>query len=178
MLRPRLRLTLGQTMVAVAMIAAIVAAMPPRLPVWCTAVLLGLLLATSISIYTSSPWIEVATWLSSFYPVLLLLSLYTTWLAAWYGLGHRPRLYVDDPKFISPLVSLPHRFSWLLLGWFFPALMISVVFWLISVSRPALYGRSWATGSIWSLVVPPLLWFSIFILFRWDPGLVFYWFMD
>ena len=46
----------------------------------------------------------VVTWV---YPCLLVTSLYGTWLVAWAVLGHQPVPSIDDPKYISPIVSDP-----------------------------------------------------------------------
>jgi hypothetical protein len=37
---------------------------------------------------------------------LILGSIYATWLAAWCVLRHQPRAYLDDPKYISPIVDM------------------------------------------------------------------------
>jgi hypothetical protein len=111
--------------------------------------------------------------------VLLLSSLYATWLTAWFVLGHRPRPSLDDPKFISPLVSFPHGLTWLLIVGIVPALTICIIFVLVSaylcISRRE---RGWVVGTMSVLVVPPLLWSSALVVLGWDPGNVVYWFMD
>jgi hypothetical protein len=50
--------------------------------------------------------LRAAVWVSSVYPFLILSSFYATWLTAWCVLGHRPRMYLDDPRDISPIVDM------------------------------------------------------------------------
>ena len=49
--------------------------------------------------------LRAAVWVSSLYPFLILSSFYATWLTAWCVLGRRPRVYLDDPRDISPIVD-------------------------------------------------------------------------
>jgi len=39
------------------------------------------------------------------YPLLVPVLLFATWLAAYMTLGRAPRVYIDDPNHISPIVS-------------------------------------------------------------------------
>ncbi len=41
-----------------------------------------------------------------FYPPLAWLGFHSSWLAAWYSLGHIPRPSIDDPASISTLVNV------------------------------------------------------------------------
>ena len=79
--------------------------------------------------------LRAAVWVSSIYPVLILSSLYATWLTAWCVLGHRPRAFTDDPDHLDPIVNMVRAlpFFFLLeapLIWFVCApLMLGVVCW-------------------------------------------------
>ena len=65
-------------------------------------------------------------------PIPYLLVMRGTWLLAWCELGHMPRAMLDDPKFISPLVTSVHRFADSTFPlWFFGGLLttlLSVIF--------------------------------------------------
>src|SRR5687767_3308968 len=60
-------------------------------------------------------WLEKAAYTSCFYPWVVLLSLYFTWIAAWLSLRHRPQPSIDDPKFINDAVGTFHATTWVLL---------------------------------------------------------------
>jgi hypothetical protein len=175
----RTKFTIGQAMGVIALIAVVLALIPAPFSIMFLIVLLVLAVTVSvIAARTAWSWITVAAWLSSLYPFLLLSSLDTTWLTAWFVLGHRPRPSPDDPKFISPLVSLPHGLTWSLIVGFGPALAICIILVLLSAYFCISRERDWAVATISRFVVPPLLWLSAFGLLGWDPGRVVYWFMD
>ncbi len=48
----------------------------------------------------------IATWFVWLYPVLWLVYAHLVWIVAWAFIGHMPRWSLDDPKQISPIVSL------------------------------------------------------------------------
>jgi hypothetical protein len=56
--------------------------------------------------------LRAAAWVCSLYPLFIIGSLYATWLAAWCVLGHQPRVSLDDPKYISPIVDVPFALTW------------------------------------------------------------------
>lgn len=72
---------------------------------------IGVLIVVSavfLPIVMASParrW-QIAAWVGSLYPLLLLAFLHATWLTAWCVLGHRPRVSLDDPKHIGPIVDV------------------------------------------------------------------------
>src|SRR5262245_46235761 len=105
--RFRIRFRLREIMGAIAMFAIAGAAVPAEFSARFVALLFVFtIVATVISICTTASWLSVAAWLAAFYPGLVLLSLYVTWLIAWYLLGHPPRIYLDDPNFIHPFVNI------------------------------------------------------------------------
>jgi hypothetical protein len=60
--------------------------------------------------------LRAAAWVCSLYPLFIIGSLYATWLAAWCVLGHQPRVSLDDPKYISPIVDVPFASTMVLIG--------------------------------------------------------------
>jgi hypothetical protein len=50
--------------------------------------------------------LRASAWVCSLYPLLILGSVYATWLTAWFILGHQPRISLDNPKDISPIVDV------------------------------------------------------------------------
>ena len=105
------------------------------------------------------------------YPILLVISIYGTWLAAWISLGHTPRPSLDDPKDIGIVVDVPYLISGLLMmgipvgalaGLALP-LLASHVSWLKRTSFFLLMACSWGLA---------------IAFLRWDPLLVIQWFMD
>lgn len=80
--------------------------------------------------------IKLIIWLVAFfYPVLVALSIYVSWLVAWICLGHKPRPSLDDPTRIGGamdlacLVSALALFSWPIMVplCFFPLLDVPYV---------------------------------------------------
>src|SRR5438045_839474 len=85
---------------------------------------IGVLIAISavlLPVVMASPArrLDVAAWVASLYPVLLLSFLYTTWLTAWYILGHRPSS-LDNPKHIGLIVYVPFVSTMTLVVGLFP----------------------------------------------------------
>ena len=113
--------------------------------------------------------ILVTTWFLSLYPLMVPICLFTTWLTAWYVLGHRPRHSVDDPKYISWIVAVPFRMTCMSL------LVCLISFWsgLVLVG-----GWSRRRLSIKPLVVLPCVWLSVLAILCSDPLGIGGWFVD
>jgi hypothetical protein len=131
-----------------------------------------------VAAYTSASPLSIAAWSFSFYPILPLSSLYATWLTAWFALGHRPRPYSDDPKYIGFPVDMPYFLTWTLLSGTVPVLLIGAVLVLAEINRSAPRGRKWTARIIALLVVPPLVWSLAYLVLQWDPWQVRYWYFD
>jgi hypothetical protein len=179
----RLRFSLGQLLGATAAVAVVFALTVATVPAqFRDGYLLALTLLTVgtclVSICGLSSWLRAATWLSSFYPSLILLSLHATWLTAWFRLGRPPRPHFDDPKFIGPVVSVAHSFTWALMAGFDPSLLIFGLLVVTCCVHTFIRRRGMDRGAILRLVVPPLLWlFSTVAIFA-DPFRILYWFQD
>ncbi len=105
------------------------------------------------------------------YPLLLVGSLYGTWLVAWYSLGHRPRPSLDDPKSIGPAVDVCYPlFSLLLVG--FPAALLFGLFYQLLAA-----GRPWPLKTFFALLTIGI-WSMTIVFLRWDPWLVAEWYLD
>ena len=162
-------------MCAVAVVAITFAVAPTGLAVVFSTLLVLLGVVSAVS---GAPWFRIAAWATSCYPILLLVSLYTTLVAAWYALGHQPRPSLDDPKFIGPLVNGPHFATWMLLDGFLPVLLFNAVLGTIEFVRTLHAGRE-SLGRFAATVGPPMLsWPLVFLWIKADPGDVFNWFMD
>jgi hypothetical protein len=120
-------------------------------------------------------------WVCSLYPVLLLCSLYSTWFTAWWVLGNRPRMSLDDPKFISPIVQMPHDATFLLLLGSPFALLVCiplVLSWVVQCVRRDGFRLSKATAQV---MIPVSAWQALIVISRWnlfDFDSIFGWFMD
>jgi len=155
-------------MFAVAVLAVLLA----WLGVWASVALIGLGLVVIIPAVIVSPGhrLEAASWASSLQPAVVLLYMYVTWATAWCVLGHRPRPYLDDPKFISPIVDAPYdmfAFSFKL-GWMICAyngfLLTAVCFAL--------------RRNICPLLALPFAWLASYLALIWDPLGVLSWYFD
>jgi hypothetical protein len=125
--------------------------------------------------------IRTAAWVCSLYPVLLLGSLYATWFTAWCILGHPPRTSLDDPKFINPIVLVPHNTTYLfILGSPFALLLcVTLVMACLVQSVRAEGFRPHETTA--QLLIALCLWSSLIVISRWnlfDFDYVLGWFMD
>lgn len=120
--------------------------------------------------------IKLIVWLAAFfYPVLVLLSVYVSWLVAWISLGHLPRPSLDDPSSIDGLMD-----------WVYPASILALI------SMPVLTPLCFFSSFLCPLRLsknPSLQWLflgSIYIALccvviatiRSDPGRVFEWWFD
>jgi hypothetical protein len=86
------------------------------------------------------------------------------------ALGHRPRPSLDDPKFISPVVDVRA-------GMFYVSLTMAALFWLGARLLLAFVGATRRSAFGQLLGVPPA-WLAAYVLPRWDPLGVVYWYMD
>jgi TRAP-type mannitol/chloroaromatic compound transport system permease large subunit len=122
--------------------------------------------------------LRAAVWVSSIYPSLILSSFYATWLTAWCVRGHRPRVYLDDPRDISPIVDAVGAAPYfLLLGapliWFVCApLILAVVYWNMAQRK-----TSPREGAL-QLLTPVGAWLLAYAILRCDPGDVIMWYFD
>jgi hypothetical protein len=133
---------------------------------------------TIIAFVTSSSWISVGAWTSGAYPLLFVVSLHATWLAAWRQLGHRPRIYTDDPKFIGPPIDFLHRLKWELLAGWLPFFVLCCSFALYGFWASVLRGKKSVIGGLPTSAAPLASWFLALLLCQSDPLLIVYWFMD
>jgi hypothetical protein len=115
-------------------------------------------------------------WVAVGYPLLVLFSLYLTWLAAWVVLGHPPRSSLDDPQLISPILIFNVVTSILLLG--SPiALLAAIVLAMIRVIQ----GPTWKASKfplVALIGIVPWTWVAGCILLSWDPLNVMVWYFD
>jgi hypothetical protein len=164
----RVRFTIGQLMIVVAVVAFLLVWRDVRVAF----ALVGLALVVIIpaAIAPSGRRLEVASWASSLQPAVLVSYMYATWLTAWCVLGHCPRPSLDDPKSISPVVEVPYvmfGFS-IFYGWMICAcsgLVLSVVC-AVRRSNPR------------PLLALPFAWVAGYIALISDPFGVLYWYMD
>jgi hypothetical protein len=181
---PRVRITIGQAMLGVVAVALVLALLPWSLAVFSLVVpaLVGRWFYRRSTrrpdVPRPSRVLSAANLGLGIYPIQFLVAFYSTWLAAWFALGHPPRPSLDDPKFIGLPVDV-----------FYAATILHMI------GAPAILGAHAILLMIWSyvelvdnprrivrmgpfLVLPFLLWGLTYATFRWDPGRVLYWFMD
>jgi hypothetical protein len=117
--------------------------------------------------------------------VLILASLYATWITAWGVLGHPPRPALDDPKSISPVVDVPLVATYLLLRGVPFALLLSIPLTLTvtEVARNPSARENQPLKEPAQRVARPIswgvfFWVSVFAIVALDPLRVVFWFMD
>jgi hypothetical protein len=114
--------------------------------------------------------LRAAVWVCSIYPFLILSSFYATWLTACCVLGRRPRVYLDDPGHISPIVDVVGGTAGLfLMGtpliWFVGApIILAVVYWNMAQRT-----TSPRQGTV-QLLTPVCAWLVAYIILEYDHG--------
>ena len=119
-------------------------------------------------------------WVASIYPALIVASFYATWLTAWCVLGHRPRVSLDDPKYISPIVDGVAAIPFMLLKIGLPLIwlvlapiVLAVVGWdLAKKETPA------RRGDLQIILIPVGAWLFAYVFLLCDPGQVVEWYID
>jgi hypothetical protein len=106
--------------------------------------------------------LRAAAWVCSLYPLLVLGSIYAVWLTAWCVVGHRPRIGLDDPESIGPIVPVPIKLSEaFVLG--LPVVVILVgPLVLIHDVQSFRAGGLHPNRTVARLVVPVLVWLGVF----------------
>ncbi|MHC5539474.1 hypothetical protein ACYOEI_14750 [Singulisphaera rosea] len=169
------RLTLAQIMWIVAVVALAFAAAPASLAI---AFSLVLLVSVGIAVYSRTPWSRIAVWVFSCFPLLLLITIYTTWGAAWYALGHPPRFSLDDPKSIGTLVDTPYMITGFLFVGFLPALVVTAAITAIEFLRNFHGDHDNRERLIARVALPMFSWPLVYVWLMTDPGGVLNWLMD
>ena len=123
-------------------------------------------------------WLRrLALWMAG-YPLLMLASLYATWLSAWVALGHRPRASLDDPKYIGPGVDVFYLAFILLMFGAIPALAVHVVALLAMLAVDRSPDRLVPPSTRLRLALAALAWVVALIVLASDPGRVLNWYLD
>jgi hypothetical protein len=179
MQRAKPRYKLWQIMLAIAAFAGLMAALGAIGAIAILIVISALVLPVVVA--KSGHRLRAAAWVSSLYPVLIMASVYATWFTAWAVLGHRPRMSLDDPKFISPIVDVPLTTTYLLMLGLPFAMVICVMLVIAFVAQGV--GRDGVRPgkAVTQLLIPVLLWLSAWIMSRsnlFDFNYVAEWFMD
>lgn len=120
-----------------------------------------------------SRWLAFCAHLAAAYPLLVLGSLYSQWLLSWWVLGRRPQPSLDDPKYIDG-ASWMHLITYFALMGFVPAGCGAAALNSLYVVNHRLRGYR----LVMLIAILVTLWLGMFILLRWDPGLVLYWWLD
>ena len=160
---PRVRFKIWWLMLAVAIVAVLLAWLDVVNVIALTG--MALVFIVLVAIAPRGRRLEVACWVVSLQPVLVVVYLYATWVTAWCVLGHRPRPSLDHANYISPIVDVPYsmtQFSLLLLP-------ISVGAGIVLAS-----GTFAQRSGLRPLEILPWVWLSMIVALGWDPlGVVF-----
>jgi hypothetical protein len=107
------------------------------------------------------------------YPFLIPVALVLTWLTAWAALGHRPRVWIDDPK-DEGLVAAPYVLTLWLMLWT-PVVATAT---LLLILKTLVSQQGYRTRVLSVLFLAPVAWYVTFyhVLKALNPILV--WFRD
>jgi hypothetical protein len=108
-----------------------------------------------------------------FLPLLVAATLYGEWLLAWASLGHRPVPSLDDPKYIDSSTWL-HTVTGLMLVSAMPMAFVGLA---LNLTHGIVNRLPWPRFVL-RIVVPLVLWGTLFAVLRADPGDVVYWWLD
>lgn len=123
-------------------------------------------------------FISPLTRLAYAYPVLMLASLYTTWLVAWAVLGHPPRPSLDDPKNISTLVDIPYFVTMFLIIAMPGAMVLAVGLTPLHFRTPGGSKGTIVGKTTVALLILAALWAVTIAVCRLDPWNVSMWYVD
>jgi hypothetical protein len=139
--------------------------------------------------------LRTATWICAIYPVLILASLYATWLTAWCVVGQPPQQSGIGPKSISPVVDVPLAATYWLIGGvpFVLLLFAPLAMTAADVARNPSARENQALKEFLQRVTAPIswgvfswapipwgvfFWLSVFVILLFDPLGVSVWFID
>jgi hypothetical protein len=108
------------------------------------------------------------------YPFASVASLFCTWFAARFSLGHWPRPYLDDPKQIEGWFYYLFLFARLLFEVGDPAFLIGVCIVIYLAIRDVPKRKEHLRTVLLSL----LFMAAVNLFLRWDPWRIWGWFMD
>jgi hypothetical protein len=119
--------------------------------------------------------ISIAFWLAVASAAVIPLAIYANWLVACIQLHHRPVPLIEDPKLIGRLTSVIYSVtnplvdfaSWALV--FATSLLILISVW------PQQFDRRNVIRKLCISVGAALI---VLMMFKWDPGRVFEWYVD
>lgn len=179
MSRPRFQFTIGQIMVAVAILAAAMAFVGPRIA---PAALTILIVPRAIFVAVRRRWggdrDRIVAWLLVAYPLALLAAHYCSWALVFGMLGHRPGSAAGDRRLMLgfPVVDLELIAALLMIA-SIPAAWLCIGFVLAEVVRST---RTDAAGPSPAVLVMSAIasWFFLFLFVTTDPGRTFAWFWD
>ncbi len=117
--------------------------------------------------------LETGAWIAAAWPLFFAVLLHACWLHAWVLLGHRPRPYLDDPKYIPGLGGWGWPTSLACLG-ILPAglaLVGLLPLRLGAAAPPRRHARVRCGASL-------LLYVGVMAALRADPWAVFDWWLD
>jgi hypothetical protein len=109
------------------------------------------------------------------FPILVLASFYSTWVAGRLRLEHWPRPSFDDPKDIGGIFVWFYGFTYILLFIGIPLFLLFLLgqFLIYSTSKP----DGWKNRLI-ELMAAAGLFVGLLLFAKWDPQSVIRWFFD
>ena len=119
--------------------------------------------------------ILIAWFVSYFYPIIAVGSVYLSWFTAWLLIGHQPRPMVDDPQQIGGLMNAVYPVAFLLIS-FWPPLALCGLFITWRCPIPSIRQRYVSLAALFVSYIAICAIAAGFI--HLDPGRVFEWFAD
>jgi hypothetical protein len=152
------------------LVIAVFALVSAWLSVWAAGGLLILVSLIAVPIVLTAPGgrLEAAAWVLCICPVGYVCMLYTTWLAAWFVMGHQPPWVFDQPRVVFEAAPLPFIVTMVLMVICPFALIFSGPVMLSAVSQLVRRKQIGARGAALRLSVPVGLWFCLYAIATWD----------
>jgi hypothetical protein len=179
MCKAKQNLRIAHIAVAVGIVAVLMRINASQYTLNCKVLLICfILLAIVLAQFTNMNYLRSCVFLSSFYCVLPLFSLYATWLAAWIHLSRFPEPNTDDPAMICSYVRILRTFTFIFLE-FVPSMCVICILslagcWVSSLIK----GRMCDNLNLRLSAISLGIWSTFFLVLRLDPGFIVYWFFD
>ncbi len=171
---PCVRFTVRRMMIAVAVVALLIACLGTLGAVEFVA--LTLISLVPIAAAPRGSRLRVSSWVASFSPVLVLLSLYALWAFGWGFLGHPPRPTLDNPLRLNSHLEGPVYLLFILAMASPLSLVACLLLPVLSIAFGMGGGRSLAREFA-PLLTLPIVWLCVIAVLAWDPLRILDWFI-
>ncbi len=125
---------------------------------------------------SNTTYIRSCCYIFSLYPLLVFVSVFTTWLFACYYLGHPPGPYFDDPMFIKNSVAILFNLTSMLILGLLPMILLCVIFNLLELIAELSKENPKRIAIVHLVFLPIISWFVFGLILAVNPANAIAWF--